>query len=71
VSAKDISMNVKYSLMLSFEMSHPNSKKKFIVPLSDPLTSKESSLSFCPIGFLLIIMICKTKGEQRDSILGP
>ncbi len=39
--------------------------------LSDSLTSKESSLSFCLICFLLIIMICQTKGEWRDSILCP
>ena len=30
--------------------------------LSDSLTSKESSLSFCQICFVLIIMICQTKG---------
>ncbi len=39
--------------------------------LSDSLTSKESSLSFWKICFLLIIMICQRKGEWRDSIHCP
>jgi hypothetical protein len=45
-------------------MAHPNTKEKFIVPLSDSLTSKESSLSFCMTCFLLILMICNTVSEE-------
>jgi hypothetical protein len=55
VSAKDI--------ILSFEMSHANTKEELNVPLSHSLTSRESSLSFCQICFVLIMMICQTKGE--------
>ncbi len=46
-------------------------KRNWLSSLSNSLTSKESSLSFCLICFLLIIMICQTKGQWRDSILHP
>ncbi len=65
-------MTETLSLILSFEMSHPNTKDKLIVPLSQTLSHQKNhpSLSVWYV-FLLIIVICQTKGEWRDSILFP
>ncbi len=60
------------SLILSFEMSHPNTKEEFIVPLSQTLSHQKNhpSLSVWFV-FFSSFWFAKQKGEWRDSIPCP
>ncbi len=49
-------------------MAHPNTKEELIAPLSQTLTSKESSLSFCLFCFLLFMVVAK---QRVKAILCP